>query len=41
MLEDGTRTAPAKITKLNETQTNAWYEVSAAPGTESTGAADV
>lgn len=27
-LEDGTRTAPAKITKLNETQTNAWYEVS-------------
>lgn len=26
-LEDGTRTAPAKITKLNETQTNAWYEV--------------
>jgi len=27
-LEDGTRTAPAKITKLHETQTNAWYEVS-------------
>jgi 23S rRNA pseudouridine2605 synthase len=27
-LDDGTRTAPAKITKLNETQTNAWYEVS-------------
>src|SRR5947208_176931 len=26
-LEDGTRTAPAKITKLSETQTNAWYEV--------------
>jgi len=26
-LDDGTRTAPAKITKLNETQTNAWYEV--------------
>ena len=26
-LEDGTRTAPAKITKLNETKTNAWYEV--------------
>ena len=26
-LEDGTRTAPAKIKKLNETQTNAWYEV--------------
>jgi 23S rRNA pseudouridine2605 synthase len=27
-LDDGTRTAPAKITKLNETKTNAWYEVS-------------
>ena len=27
-LEDGTRTAPAKITLLHETQTNAWYEVS-------------
>ena len=27
VLEDGTRTARAKITKLNETQTNAWYEV--------------
>jgi len=26
-LEDGTRTAPAKITKLDETDTNAWYEV--------------
>ena len=26
-LDDGTRTAPAKITKLNETKTNAWYEV--------------
>jgi 23S rRNA pseudouridine2605 synthase len=26
-LDDGTRTAPAKIVKLNETQTNAWYEV--------------
>ncbi len=26
-LEDGTRTAPAKIKKLGETQTNAWYEV--------------
>ena len=26
-LEDGTRTAPAKITKLDETKTNAWYEV--------------
>src|SRR6185312_17300918 len=26
-LDDETRTAPAKITKLNETQTNAWYEV--------------
>lgn len=26
-LEDGTRTAPAKINKLNETQTNTWYEV--------------
>src|SRR5215203_1062550 len=26
-LEDGTRTAPAKINLLNETQTNAWYEV--------------
>ena len=26
-LEDGTRTAPAKIEKLHETQTNAWYEV--------------
>lgn len=28
VLEDGTRTARAKITLLNETQTNAWYEVS-------------
>ena len=27
-LEDGTRTAPAKIEMLHETQTNAWYEVS-------------
>jgi 23S rRNA pseudouridine2605 synthase len=27
VLEDGTRTAPAKIAKLNETKTNAWYEV--------------
>ena len=26
-LEDGTRTAPAKITHLSETKTNAWYEV--------------
>jgi pseudouridine synthase len=26
-LEDGTRTAPAKIVMLHETQTNAWYEV--------------
>ena len=26
-LEDGTRTAPAKIKKLDETRTNAWYEV--------------
>jgi pseudouridine synthase len=26
-LEDGTRTAPAKITNLHETQTNAWFEV--------------
>ena len=28
VLEDGTRTAPAKITLLSETKTNAWYEVS-------------
>ena len=27
-LDDETRTAPAKINKLGETQTNAWYEVS-------------
>jgi pseudouridine synthase len=27
VLDDGTRTAPAKIKKLSETQTNAWYEV--------------
>ena len=27
VLEDGTRTAPAKINLLNETKTNAWYEV--------------
>jgi pseudouridine synthase len=26
-VEDGTRTAPAKIKLLHETQTNAWYEV--------------
>ena len=26
-LDDGTRTAPAKIAKLHETATNAWYEV--------------
>src|SRR5687767_3097113 len=26
-LDDGTRTEPAKITKLDETKTNAWYEV--------------
>src|SRR5499426_421533 len=26
-LDDGTRTAPAKIKMLHETQTNAWYEV--------------
>jgi len=26
-LEDGTRTAPANIKKLSQTQTNAWYEV--------------
>src|ERR1043166_3078565 len=26
-LEDGTRTAPAKIVKLHEPQANAWYEV--------------
>ena len=26
-LDDGTRTAPAKIKKVNETQANAWYEV--------------
>src|SRR5215211_5920288 len=26
-LDDGTRTAPAKIEKLQETVTNAWYEV--------------
>src|SRR4029078_3519919 len=26
-LDDGTRTATAKIEKLHETQTNAWYEV--------------
>ena len=26
-LEDGTRTAPAQITKIKETETNAWYEV--------------
>lgn len=27
VLDDGTRTAPAKIAKLHETQSNAWYEV--------------
>ncbi len=27
VLDDGTRTAPAKIELLSETQTNAWYEV--------------
>jgi 23S rRNA pseudouridine2605 synthase len=27
VLDDGTRTAQAKITKVSETQTNAWYEV--------------
>jgi 23S rRNA pseudouridine2605 synthase len=27
VLDDGTRTAPAKIQKLNETRTNAWYEI--------------
>jgi pseudouridine synthase len=26
-LEDGTRTAPARIKELHQTQTNAWYEV--------------
>ena len=26
-LEDGTRTAPAKIKELSETESNAWYEV--------------
>lgn len=26
-LEDGSRTAPARITKLSETRTNAWFEV--------------
>jgi pseudouridine synthase len=26
-LDDGTRTEPAKITKLDETKTNAWFEV--------------
>jgi 23S rRNA pseudouridine2605 synthase len=28
LLEDGTRTAPAKITRLNETATNTWFEIS-------------
>jgi 23S rRNA pseudouridine2605 synthase len=27
ILEDGTRTAPAKIVSLSETDTNSWYEV--------------
>jgi pseudouridine synthase len=26
-LDDGTRTAPAKIRKIGETETNAWYEI--------------
>jgi pseudouridine synthase len=26
-LDDGTRTAPAKIRKLGETETNAWFEI--------------
>jgi 23S rRNA pseudouridine2605 synthase len=26
-LEDGTRTAPAKIRKIGETETNAWFEI--------------
>jgi 23S rRNA pseudouridine2605 synthase len=26
-LEDGTRTAPSKIRKVSETETNAWYEI--------------
>jgi 23S rRNA pseudouridine2605 synthase len=28
VLEDGTRTAPAKIKRLNETATNTWFEIS-------------
>jgi pseudouridine synthase len=27
VLDDGTRTAPAKITKVDETASNAWFEV--------------
>ena len=27
ILDDGTRTAPAKITKVNETDSNAWFEI--------------
>ncbi|HAF25381.1 MAG TPA: hypothetical protein DCK93_21150 [Blastocatellia bacterium] len=27
MLEDGTRTAPAKIRRLGETESNAWFEI--------------
>src|SRR6185503_9652923 len=27
VLDDGTKTAPAKITKVNETASNAWFEV--------------
>jgi pseudouridine synthase len=27
VLEDGTRTAPAKIRRLDETETNAWFEI--------------
>jgi 23S rRNA pseudouridine2605 synthase len=26
-LDDGTKTAPAKITKVNETESNAWFEI--------------
>jgi 23S rRNA pseudouridine2605 synthase len=28
VLDDGTRTAPAKITRLDETSTNSWFEIS-------------
>ncbi|MDQ2974680.1 MAG: pseudouridine synthase, partial [Acidobacteriota bacterium] len=27
VLDDGTRTAPAKIRRLGETETNAWFEI--------------